>query len=41
MDYAKPEVVDYGSIEELTANLGPGGADDGGTKEFHTTSPGG
>lgn len=40
MSYDKPEIVDYGTIEELTANLGPGGADDGGTKRFHTTAPG-
>jgi hypothetical protein len=39
MDYIKPEIADYGSLEELTANLGPGGNDDGGTKQFHTTAP--
>lgn len=35
MSYDKPEIVDYGTIEELTAKLGPAGLDDGGTKEFH------
>jgi hypothetical protein len=40
MEYMKPEVIDYGSLEEMTENLGPGGQDDGGTKEFHTTAPG-
>ena len=41
MDYAKPQIVDYGTVEELTAALGPGGSDDGGTKQFHTTRPAG
>lgn len=39
MDYKKPEVVDYGTVEELTAKLGVGGREDGGTKAFHTTKP--
>ena len=39
MDYTKPEVVDYGTVEELTANMGPGGGEDGGNKQFHTTAP--
>lgn len=38
-EYAQPEIADYGSLEELTANLGPGGRDDGGHKQFHTTAP--
>jgi hypothetical protein len=37
--YDKPEIVDYGTIEDLTAKLGPGGADDGGTKAFDSTAP--
>jgi hypothetical protein len=39
VSYDKPEIVDYGTIEELTAALGPGGQDDGGTKRFHSTRP--
>jgi hypothetical protein len=39
VEYTKPQIVDYGTIEELTASLGPGGADDGGTKRFHSTKP--
>jgi hypothetical protein len=39
VSYDKPEIVDYGTIEELTASLGPGGQDDGGTKRFHSTTP--
>ena len=38
-EYDTPEIADYGSLEELTARLGPGGRDDGATKEFHTTAP--
>ena len=41
VDYTKPEVMDYGTLTELTAALGPGGADDGGTKQFHSTRPSG
>ena len=39
MEYIKPAVVDYGVLEEVTASLGPGGNDDGGTKQFHSTAP--
>jgi hypothetical protein len=28
--YRKPEVIVYGDIREITRNLGPKGADDGG-----------
>jgi len=28
--YHKPEVIVYGNIREITKNLGPKGADDGG-----------
>ena len=39
LTYEKPEIVDYGDLVELTANLGPGGSEDGGNKVFHTTHP--
>jgi hypothetical protein len=40
VSYEKPQIADYGTIEELTASLCLGGAEDGGTKEFHSTNPG-
>jgi hypothetical protein len=39
MDYVKPEVVDYGTVEELTAQLAGGTGEDGGNKIFHGSSP--
>ena len=39
MEYTKPEILDYGTLTEMTAALGPGGSDDGGTKRFHSTTP--
>jgi hypothetical protein len=38
VSYEKPEIVDYGSIEDLTAQLGPGGDPDG-SYPRHTTAP--
>jgi hypothetical protein len=39
MDYIKPEVVDYGTVEELTAQQSPATGEDGGNKVFHGSSP--
>lgn len=39
MDYAKPEVVDYGTLEELTAGLTNSTGEDGGNKLFHGSTP--
>jgi hypothetical protein len=39
MAYEKPEIADYGDLKELTADQCTGGAEDAGTKEFHSTAP--
>lgn len=39
MDYAKPEVVDYGTVEELTAAVQDLGTEDADSKLNHATSP--
>ena len=39
VEYDKPQIEDYGSIEELTAALCNPGNEDGSNKQFHATSP--
>lgn len=40
VEYTKPAVVDYGTVEELTAAQGPNGSEDpNGSKAFHGTAP--
>lgn len=36
MDYIKPEIVDYGTLEDLTAGTPTAGGEDGGNK-FHAS----
>ena len=36
MEYVKPEIVDYGTLEDLTAGAPTKGTEDGGNK-FHAT----
>lgn len=36
VDYSKPEIVDYGTLEELTAGSPSAGTEDGGNK-FHAS----
>jgi hypothetical protein len=38
VDYSKPEIVDYGTLEELTAGSPQIGTEDGGNK-FHRPFP--
>ena len=39
VEYDKPQIEDYGSIEELTAALCLSGQEDAGNKQFHSTAP--
>jgi hypothetical protein len=39
VEYTQPEIVDYGTLEELTAGLPIVVTDDGGNK-FHASCPG-
>jgi hypothetical protein len=39
LNYEKPKVEDYGSLEEMTAAQCLGGDEDAGNKQFHSTAP--